>query len=708
MTAYTSDGFFKHYRDQILDAKRNIKSLLIQEDIEFTENVNFIGFGYIEFESYVTCDFSIAIGNSNIDFRNAKLNIVELQNKGKLNLVRSKIKEIRQNDNQQETELSIFECNIGSIDFQNGTTKKIIINNTDLKSIQLHNINGDSFIVKNIDKARDLNDVKIINCNFFTIKFEKVSVNQEENEIHLLTDSSTIKFKDTEFKGKCNFSGKANTILNENSKFNRVTFIGDNSPYRIHHFDCREVNLVGNFDSIDIRHSKFSKLITNEILKTKLLNISSSSIERFIISNPNIQKLHIQKLHIENEEIEGGITQIGLLKYDNEIIETYCDGFGKKVLINKLNFNNCNLAKDKTLKFYGVEFYTLEFNSFLNYGNLLFTDIVIRKKTTLYGNQGFNVFNSDLGKTVLMNCDFKQSVVHFSSSKISDIFLAGVEFPEIKSENYRTISEINNYEQKRLCYTQLKKIYDSRGDSLNSTKFHKAELEAWEKELQLKEKEKSNSKIDNWLKKLKLKILNWIPLKLFLEYWNLKILNWISLKLFPEYWNLSKENLDHKKLIFSQYKKMYEGRGDTVKAIEYQGKELDVHRTILCKEGSQYLERLQLSLNKYSNNFGQSWHWAVCWIFGLGIIIYIFYCRNLGFTVGSGNSNEIETFKTLFSYFFEFINPIRKGEFIKLVGDEYIKVTNSARVIDFFWRIVITYLGYQLIQAFRKYSKKTS
>ena len=62
MTAYTSNGFFKHYRDQILDAQRNIISLLIQEDIEFTENVNFVGFGYIEFEGYVKCDFSIAIG----------------------------------------------------------------------------------------------------------------------------------------------------------------------------------------------------------------------------------------------------------------------------------------------------------------------------------------------------------------------------------------------------------------------------------------------------------------------------------------------------------------------------------------------------------------------------------------------------------------------------------------------------------------------
>ncbi len=160
---------------------------------------------------------------------------------------------------------------------------------------------------------------------------------------------------------------------------------------------------------------------------------------------------------------------------------------------------------------------------------------------------------------------------------------------------------------------------------------------------------------------------------------------------------------------------MYEGRGDAVKAIEYQGKELDVHRTNLFKTGGQYWERFQLSLNKYSNNFGQSWQWAVSWIFGLGIIIYIFYCRSLGFSFGSGNPNEIETYETLFSYFFEFINPIRKGEFIQMpllingkIENEYVTITPIARVIDFAWRIIITYLGYQLIQAFRKYSKKTS
>lgn len=272
-----------------------------------------------------------------------------------------------------------------------------------------------------------------------------------------------------------------------------------------------------------------------------------------------------------------------------------------------------------------------------------------------------------------MNCNFKDFVVRFSSSKINEIFLAGTDFPPIADENYITLSSTLDYGQKNLCYTQLKRVYESRGDSLNSAKFHEAELSVWKKEIDISEKEKLRLKVSEDKKK------------------ELHIL-----KLMEE------------KLIYGQYKKMYEGRGDTVKAIEYFGKEMDLHRTILSKSGGQYWERFQLSLNKFSNNFGQSWHWAVGWIAVVGLLFYMLYCLSLGFRPGNSSAEDIQRFWKLTSYFFDFINPIRKGEFIKLDGVDYYPISNSARVIDFLWRIVITYLGYQLIQAFRKYSKKTS
>lgn len=263
-----------------------------------------------------------------------------------------------------------------------------------------------------------------------------------------------------------------------------------------------------------------------------------------------------------------------------------------------------------------------------------------------------------------MNCDFIEFEMEFLSSKISEIFLAGTSMPDSsKINNSEELGEISLY-NKRLALTQFKKVLDNRGDSFGATKYNEAELENW---------------------------LLVIP----------------------------KTDLENQKFIYSQFKKMYEGRGDTVKAIEYFGLEMDKQREILwTKYGwtfGKFWERLQLSLNKYSNNFGQSWQWAIGCIIVSGVVFYTLYCLSLGFHTGNSSTEDKQRFWTLASYFFEFINPIRKGEFIQVpllingkIENEYVTITPRARVIDFAWRIIITYLGYQLIQAFRKYSKKTS
>jgi hypothetical protein len=336
-----------------------------------------------------------------------------------------------------------------------------------------------------------------------------------------------------------------------------------------------------------------------------------------------------------------------------------------------LDFLNCTVTKELSLKYYGIQVKTLSFKSFLNYGNIIFTDI---HKIDHEQNGTLEFINSDLGKTIFMNCKFKEFGVIFMSTKMNEIFLAGTDFPSIADENYRTISGIWDYEQKNLCYTQLKKVYDLRGDSMNSTRFHEAELSTWSKNLEILVKEQE--KIGSTLQEKK---------------------------------NLTISNLEQEKLLYSQYKKLYEGRGDTVKALEFYGKELDTQREIVRKSNGQFWEKLQLFFNRYSNNFGQSWELSLAWIFFFGIIFYFSYCLSLGFKIGAGSDEDKKMFYTLASYFFEFINPIRKGEFIKLEDKEnFVKITNIARFIDFVARVIFAYLIYQMVQAFRKYSKKTS
>jgi hypothetical protein len=479
-----------------------------------------------------------------------------------------------------------------------------------------------------------------------------------------------INLTDVEFISDVGISQEFNTfICNESVNFEKLEIHNiskavseNNKELILKGFSVKELCFLKSYDKVILDQLNIGSLKLNGVDDLNNLQIKGCEINEFIISSNALKSLEI--LGSERS------AKIGLLKYDNQVVPTYADGFGDILEITRLEFSNCTIPKDLNIKFYNIKVTNLSFRSLLNYGNTIFLDI----KKTEDANKGLlEFYNSDLGKAIFMNCNFKDFTVRFSSSKINEIFLAGVEFPEIKDENYRTISEIDNYEQKRLCYTQLKKVYEARGDSLNSTKFHEAELSVWKKEIDISEKEKLRLIISEDEKK----------------------------KL-----NLSK--LAEQKLIYSQYKKMYEGRGDTVKAIEYQGKELDVHRTILRKTGGQYWERFQLSLNKYSNNFGQSWQWAIGWIVVVGLLFYILYCLSLGFRTGNSSAEDKLRFWTLVSYFFEFINPIRKGEFIKIDSDNYYPISGWSRVIDFFWRITITYLGYQLIQAFRKYSKKTS
>lgn len=336
--------------------------------------------------------------------------------------------------------------------------------------------------------------------------------------------------------------------------------------------------------------------------------------------------------------------------------EVFISDIDSKLFISEVNLTDFVFPKDKNSNFSGFGIGTLTFIDFYNYGNISFSNL----------NEGLQISgvlvveNSDLGKMLFMNCDFIEFEMEFLSSKISEIFLAGTSMPDpSKINNSEELGGISLY-NKRLALTQLKKVLDNRGDSFGATKYNEAEL-------------------DNWLLAI------------------------------PE------NDLENRKLVYSQYKKMYEGRGDTVKAIEYFGKELDVQREILEKQNgvscTKFWERLQLLVNKYSNNFGQSWQWALGWIFGLGILIYIFYCRSLGFTVGSGSEADYKVAIELISQFGEFINPIRKGEFLEIEINEIltkVHITPTARIIDFFARLIFAYLIYQMIQAFRKYSKKTS
>ncbi|HXS60203.1 MAG TPA: hypothetical protein VN703_05265 [Candidatus Sulfopaludibacter sp.] len=171
---------------------------------------------------------------------------------------------------------------------------------------------------------------------------------------------------------------------------------------------------------------------------------------------------------------------------------------------------------------------------------------------------------------------------------------------------------------------------------------------------------------------------------------------------------LNKRNLlNQQRLALSQFKKVYEGQGDIVKATEYHASELDAYRDLLkevepnnfkewCNKSG---ELINLWLNKHSSYYGNNWLRAVAWTLMLNTILFTCYCWALGFRLGTNSS----VFWQLSSYSLEFLNPLRKADFLSSIA----RPTNGGRIIDYISRIIIAYFVYQTIQAFRKYGKKS-
>jgi uncharacterized protein YjbI with pentapeptide repeats len=159
---------------------------------------------------------------------------------------------------------------------------------------------------------------------------------------------------------------------------------------------------------------------------------------------------------------------------------------------------------------------------------------------------------------------------------------------------------------------------------------------------------------------------------------------------------------------YSQIKKVYENRGDTISAGNFFAKEINSYYNILSfkKEG---WEKFNLTLNKYSTNHGQSWKRGLISLSSFSILTYIIYCLAIGIKLDFHSGiNGWHLFIKVSSYFFEYLNPVHKTDFVlnelgKNVGSDAIAF---ARMWEAISRIIIGYLLYQFVQAFRKYGKK--
>lgn len=202
--------------------------------------------------------------------------------------------------------------------------------------------------------------------------------------------------------------------------------------------------------------------------------------------------------------------------------------------------------------------------------------------------------------------------------------------------------------------------------------------------------------------------------KAILEFQNSKVSElFLSLTDFPKVVTCD-DAISHgqAKLAFGQLRTAFEKQGDTVKAIEYQAREIEAHYDDLpyIKERKfpfVHFTKLALLLNKWSNDFGRDWGRGVVVSIVFGILcFYELVLSTKEYTLGWGI--HIDT--KLIASFFRFMNPLRFFDLealFKQNGEQpYATLTTGSYFIDFIGRIGLAYGYYQTIQAFRRFGRK--
>lgn len=170
---------------------------------------------------------------------------------------------------------------------------------------------------------------------------------------------------------------------------------------------------------------------------------------------------------------------------------------------------------------------------------------------------------------------------------------------------------------------------------------------------------------------------------------------------------------EQERLAYGQLKKIYENNNDSINFTYYHSKGLTAIKEYLKykakKSGKEKADLISLTINDYSSRFNDSLLRAFYVLISFCIVSYCIFCLSLGFYHFTSDWSK---FFRLCSYFPSYMSPIRSNEM--MFSDPVLNITsdNNPKLFSFgiFWdsisRIIISYLIYQFIQAFRKYGKR--
>lgn len=146
--------------------------------------------------------------------------------------------------------------------------------------------------------------------------------------------------------------------------------------------------------------------------------------------------------------------------------------------------------------------------------------------------------------------------------------------------------------------------------------------------------------------------------------------------------------------VFLQFRKLLEASGNFYEAQKFHAVS---NEALMNVENLPFWDRQILKINSSSNNHGLSIKEPFIATVFISIAFYLLYLLSLGrlFTSASFDWN-------LFGYYFSFLDITHRSDF--LVKKE--ELNGFALTIDYLNKIIIGFLIYQFIAAFRKYGKK--
>lgn len=419
---------------------------------------------------------------------------------------------------------------------------------------------------------------------------------------------------------------------------------------------------------------------------TDSLYITHSSIKAAIFTNVNTGYITIRKSDLNDLRIIG-YSQVSDLHIDYSLIQ---DIKLENLIINELIIRYL-LVNSKSLKIENTLIYNvarievdIPYNISIRGStrNKTAINVLDFRRVLISNNTNFIISDIYINR-ILMHSFFNNGKLVFSNiSSINNL----LSFQKINFSDYKRYTNGNDAGKYIFTPKQRKSNFNIINSDLGNTQFIGSDLVAFDKFIF------KNSKMAS----------------VFLADTKLPHRNSITT-------TFGANQNEQRRLALSQFKKIYEGQGDVVRAMEYRAEELEVYKEVIknqkklptrVERWNRRGELLNLGLNSYSNYYGNNWLKALFWTLVIPAILFTFYCSSRSIYPNPFVTDNWINFWEIFPYYFEFLNPIHKSDFFVHIKSG--EPNPGALLIDYLSRIIIAYLVYQLITAFRKFGRKSA